>query len=298
MDVRHLRQVQAIHRQGSFVKAAEDLGVAQPTLSKSISRLEDELGVKVFDRTGTGARVTPAGALLVERGEAIIADAERLARDIELVASGQIGEARIGVGPALRPRFLPQFAEALVTRHPSLRLKVNVELRDRLLAALRAGALDVVIVAYTPELDQEFVQTEVLSEPVLAVASPSHPLAGRRRVTVTEFLRYPNAGAAEPSMLTLVGAEGAPRGTRQDSMVVCNDDTTLKLLTKRGLVTLLANQHILQPELDSGELVRLPLDWRANLTFVAAMTRPTSLSPIFRSIVDLAQQIGSELRGA
>lgn len=97
MDVRHMRQVLAIHRRGSFVKAADDVGVAQPTLSKSISRLEDELGLKLFDRSGTGAKVTPMGALIVQRAETIIAEAERLARDIELVAAGQMGEARIAV---------------------------------------------------------------------------------------------------------------------------------------------------------------------------------------------------------
>ena len=290
MDVRHMRQVLAIHRHGSFVKAAEDVGVAQPTLSKSISRLEDELGIKLFDRTGSGAKVTPMGALLVGRAETIIAEAERLARDIELAAAGQIGEARIGVGPAMRA-FLPLFAEALATRWPSLRLNLNVDMRDRLLADLKAGALDMVIVASAPELGVDYVQTEVMREPVLAVASAAHPLAGRDRITVEEFLRYPNAGAMEPSMLNAAGAQGG-EGFRQESLVVCNDDTTLKRLALRGLVTLFANEHLVQPELDSGELVRLPLEWRMTITFVAAMTRATSLSPIFREIVELAQEVG------
>jgi len=290
MDVRHMRQVLAIHRRGSFVKAAEDVGVAQPTLSKSISRLEDELGIKLFDRTGSGAKVTPMGALLVGRAETIIAEAERLARDIELAAAGQIGEARIGVGPAMRA-FLPSFAEALAIRWPSLRLNLNVDMRDRLLADLKAGALDMVIVASAPELGDDYVQTEIMREPVLAVAGPAHPLAGRDRITVEEFLRYPNAGAAEPSMLSAAGAQGG-EGFRQDSVVVCNDDTTLKLLASRGLVTLFANQHMVQPELDSGELVRLPLEWRMTISFVAVMTRATSLSPIFREIVELARDVG------
>jgi len=290
MDVRHMRQVLAIHRHGSFVKAADDIGVAQPTLSKSISRLEDELGIKLFDRSGAGAKVTPMGALLVGRAETIIAEAERLARDIELVAAGQIGEARIGVGPAMRS-FLPPFAETLATRWPSLRLHLNIDMRDRVLGDLKAGALDLVITGRTPELEGDYVQTEIMREPVLAVASPDHPLARLDRVTVEEFLRYPNAGAMEPSMLTAPGAQGG-EGFRQDSLVVCNDDTTLKLLASRGLVTLFANQSLVQSELASGELVRLPLEWQMTISFVAVMTRATSLSPIFREIVELAQNIG------
>ncbi len=284
-----MRQVLAIHRRGSFVKAADDVGVAQPTLSKSISRLEDELGLKLFDRSGAGAKVTPMGALIVQRAETIIAEAERLARDIELVAAGQMGEARIAVGPGMRS-FLPGFAERLARRFPSLRLKLHVDMRDRLLADLRAGAIDVAIMAEADELDGDYVQFEVLSEPILALASPDHPLAGRPHLTLEEFVAYPNAGAAEPSMLTAPGARGAPEGLVQDSLIVCNDDATLRQLAKRGLVTLLANQHLVQAELDAGELVVLPLDWRMTIRMAAVMTRATSHSPIFREIVDLARE--------
>lgn len=294
MDVRHMRQVLAIHRHGAFVKAADQLGVAQPTLSKSISRLEDELGIKLFDRSGSGAKVTPMGALLVGRAETIIAEAERLSRDIELVAAGQIGEARIGVGPALRP-FLPPFAEALAVRWPNLRLHLNVDMRDRILADLKAGALDMVFTATMADLGDDYVQTEILREPVIAVASPDHPLARLDRVTIDEFLSYPNAGAAEPSMLTAEGAHGAASGLRQESLILCNDDATLKLLAARGLATLFINQHPVQRELDSGELVRLPLEWRMTIVFVAVMTRATSHSPVFREIVQLAQRVGEDL---
>jgi DNA-binding transcriptional LysR family regulator len=288
MDVRHMRQVLAIHRRGSFVKAAEDVGVAQPTLSKSISRLEDELGLKLFDRSGSGAKVTPMGALIVQRAETIIAEAERLARDIELVAAGQMGEARIAVGPGMR-RFLPGFAESLTRRFSNLRLKLHVDMRDRLLADLRAGAIDLAIMAEAAELDADYVQFEILSEPILALVSPDHPLAGRARISVEEFAGYPNAGASEPSMLTAPGAHGAPEGLIQDSLIVCNDDATLRRLAKRGLVTLLANQHLVQAELDAGELVALPLDWRMTIRMMAVMTRATSHSPIFQEIVDLAR---------
>ena len=101
-------------------------------------------------------------------------------------------------------------------------------------------------------------------------------------------MRYPNAGASEPSMLSAPGAHGAPGGLRQDSQIVCNDDATLKALARCGVVTLLANQHVVQSELDRGELVRLSLDWRMTVLVVAVMTRTTSHSPVFREIVQIA----------
>lgn len=189
--------------------------------------------------------------------------------------------------------FLPGFAEGLARRFPNLRLKLHVDMRDRLLADLRAGAVDIAIMAEAAELDGDYVQFQVLSEPILALVSPDHPLAGRASVTVEEFVSYPNAGASEPSMLTAPGAHGAPEALVQDSLIVCNDDATLRRLAKRGLVTLLANQHLVQAELDAGELVALPLNWRMTIRMAAVMTRATSHSPIFREIVELAREAAS-----
>lgn len=297
MDIRHLRQVLAIHRQGSFVKAANDIGVAQPTLSKSMARLEDELGVKLFERSGSGAKVTPMGALIVARAERIIHEAERLSRDIELSASGQIGEARIGFGPALRSVFLPRFAEALATRRRSLRLALNIQHRDRLLEDLQSGALDIVMMARADELDErEYVQTEILRDPAPALVAPTHPLAQLEEVSVDEFLRYPNVGGASPSMLTAPGARGVDLdGVRQESLIVCNDDTTLKMLAMRGLATIIIQRHLVEDELAKGLLVELPMKWRLTVSVTATMARAASHSPILQEIVALAESVGRSL---
>ena len=290
-----MRQVLAIHRHGSFVKAAEEVGVAQPTLSKSIARLEDELGLRLFDRTGTGAKVTPMGALLVRRAQSIIAEAERLDRDIELIAAGQIGEARIGLGPALRRIFLPRFAEALATRHPALRLRLDVETRERLVADLKAGSVDMVICARAPDLaGPDYVQTVILREPFVAVASPDHPLAGRDGITAEEFTRYPSAGAAQPYILPAGAVDGGV-SILQEPRIVCNDDSTLRRLAARGLVTVFANRHLVQGALESGELVALRLAWDVSVTVVAVTTRAASHSPILREVAALAEEVGRGL---
>jgi len=127
MDIRQLRHMMSIHRMGSFARAAEQLGLAQSTLSKSIARLEDQLGLRLFERSGAGAVVTPMGAVVIAGAERIVEEAERLRRDVELAAAGDLGEIRIGLGPAFRPRFLPRFTEAIVRRWPRLKLMIDVE---------------------------------------------------------------------------------------------------------------------------------------------------------------------------
>ena len=84
MDIRSLQQVIAVRKHGSFAKAADALGVSQPNLSKSVARLEDQLRLKIFDRTAKGSVLTPIGELIVERADAVIAETRDLARDASL----------------------------------------------------------------------------------------------------------------------------------------------------------------------------------------------------------------------
>lgn len=299
MDVRHMRQVAAIHRLGSFARAADDLGIAQPTLSKSIARLEDELKLTLFDRSGSGARVTPMGALLVERAERIIGEADRLARDVELVGAGEIGEARIGVGAALRSEFLPQFVEDIATRFPGLRLQVLVEARDKLVTRLLSGNLDMVILVDAADLTpQDVVKHEVFREDSIAVTSPGHPLAGRTTVSLAEFAEHP--GVSSPvetgfANVVILGLEGARAAN--SSFFVCNDYEVARRLTIAGLATWVGPAYVVRDDLREGRLVRIDLDWRFDLTFVAAMTRAASHSPVLRQIASSAQTLGRRLVG-
>ena len=226
-----------------------------------------------------------------------IGESERLGRDIEMVLAGQVGELRIGLGPALRPVFLPRFAEAMAVRWPRLKVRLDVDRRERLQDDFRAGRYDILIAAYAEELPKaDFVQTEVFRSPIVAVASPDHPLAQAGKVSIAEFLRYPNAGASTPSMLTAQGAVGdVPAGVRQDSMIECTDDATLKRLAKLGLATVFIQRHEAQVELDAGDLVILPIPWRMTLVLTATTTRAASHSPLLQQVVGLARKVGSEL---
>src|SRR4249920_3922412 len=102
-----MRQVIAIHETGSLAKAADRLGLAQASLSKSLARLEDELGVRIFERSSTGSRPTLAGTLIVERAKHLIDATEHLQRDVSLLAGGETKELAIGAAIALSSQFLP-----------------------------------------------------------------------------------------------------------------------------------------------------------------------------------------------
>jgi DNA-binding transcriptional LysR family regulator len=287
-----MRQILAIHRHGSFIKAAEELGVAQPTLSKSIARLEDELRVMLFDRSGKRTRVTPMGALVVERATELIANANRLERDVGLMADGAFGEARIGLGPGLRPVFAPRFAEAIATRFPKLRLTMMIEHRQHLMEGLRTGEFDIVILVAADELDRlDVVQVEVMRDPFIAVARPDHPLAGRSKIAADEFLRHPVASAGTAfSLAELMGLDDAP--SMPPAHFVSNDYGMIKALIRAGLVSCVGSEHVFHDEIAAGEIVRLDIDWVHEIRLVAVMTRAANHSPILQAIVAEAVRLG------
>src|SRR5881394_1611359 len=108
MDIRQLRQILAIRDHGSFAKAAEALNLAQPALSKSMAKVEGELGLTMFARSSTGSELTPMGEMIAERAEKVMAATRNLARDAALVAGGDAGAVRIGVGALLKDTLLPR----------------------------------------------------------------------------------------------------------------------------------------------------------------------------------------------
>src|SRR5262249_26265364 len=125
MDIRHLRQILAIRDHGSFAKAAEALHMAQPALSKSMAKLEDELRLTIFTRTSSGSELTPMGEMIAERAERVMAATQNLARDAALVAGGDAGAVRLGVGTMLKDALLPRLLLKLVEEHPRLRLEIE-----------------------------------------------------------------------------------------------------------------------------------------------------------------------------
>lgn len=299
MDIRQIRQVLAIQRHGSFARAADELGISQPAMSKSIARLEDELGLRLFDRSGAGARATPTGELVVERAERIISEAEQLQQLVELTSTGRIGRIRVGLGPVLHAEFLPRYAEALARRWPELKISIDVDRRDRLIEDIKTSRYDIVIHARAEELlGPDFVVTEVLREPALVVASPDHPLAALEEVPLDLFLSYPTGGASPDSMLTAQGSVLTPAvETHQENRIECNDERTLKLLAKQGLITLFTARHTVWRELEEGQLVPVKLGWRMTMQQLAVTRRAVSHSPIVREAVAIACRIGVDLGG-
>ncbi|MDI7065621.1 LysR family transcriptional regulator, partial [Klebsiella pneumoniae] len=107
VNSRRLGHLIALAEEGSFARAAERVHLSQPALSRSIQALEEEVGMKLFDRAARGVAMTAAGRLLVERARRVLFETRCLFRDVELLKAHELGEVRIGLGPYAAVVLLP-----------------------------------------------------------------------------------------------------------------------------------------------------------------------------------------------
>ena len=140
MTLQQLKYIVAIDRQRNFAKAAEQCGISQPTLSAMLVKLEEELDVRIFERSNKLVTPTAAGEKIIRQAEKALAEAERIT---ELVAEDKEtvnGELALSVGPTIAPYILPKFIRHYVENYPSVKLSIREMKVDVMLSELRASS--------------------------------------------------------------------------------------------------------------------------------------------------------------
>ncbi|HLI64884.1 MAG TPA: LysR substrate-binding domain-containing protein [Caulobacteraceae bacterium] len=173
--LRQLQYLKLLAEHGSFSRAAEAAHVTQPTLSAGVQELEKVLGAPVVDRARAGVILTAVGEEAVARASDILARAEDLVQAAKSAGQPLAGRFRLGVIPTIAPFLLPRALPALRARFPKLRLYLREEQTAKLIAALRAGALDAALIALP--YDTQGLETAPVGEDELLAALPAnHPL--------------------------------------------------------------------------------------------------------------------------
>lgn len=147
MELRQIRYFLAVARAGSITTAAEHLHMTQPPLSLAITRLEKEVGARLFIRTPKGVSLTEAGRFLVEAGQRLVADEERLGENLRLVAGGLVGELRISAGPLIYWDYLGPVLARFTTEVAGVSLVLGDPAPGQLLDEMARGLVDVGLVA-------------------------------------------------------------------------------------------------------------------------------------------------------
>lgn len=181
-----LEYIVAVERHGSFRQAAKSCFVTQPTLSMQIQKLEEELGVLIFDRSEQPIRATPIGRRVIEQAAVVLTQTQRITAIIDETKETLEGELRLGVIPTMAPYMLPLFLPVFANDFPRLRLHVEESKTDDIVIALRRGHLDVGLLA-TP-LDEALIDEHpIFVEPFYVYAAESSELASRAEISEADL---------------------------------------------------------------------------------------------------------------
>lgn len=188
MDFDQLRYFVRIAELGNFSRTAEELGISQPALSRSIQRLEEELGQPVFERKSRSVGLTDTGTLLLSRAQQILAIIEDTKAEIS--DDGQSGRIRLGAIPTIAPYFLPSFLREFSGDFPKAALIVQEDTTNNLLKRCKEGEIDVAILALP--IPAKYLEIEeLLEEELLLVLPPEHVLAKKKRIELEQIENYP-----------------------------------------------------------------------------------------------------------
>ena len=178
MTLTELRYIVTLAREQHFGQAAERCHVSQPTLSIAVKKLEQELGVELFERSKNRVTPTPAGENVVTQAQKVLEEASRI-QDIANTGKDQLNSPlRVGaiftIGPYLFPQFIPKLRELA----PRMPLVVEESYTGTLRRRLRNGDLDVIVIAL-PFNEPDVVTQPLYTEPFVVLLPDQHPLAGR-----------------------------------------------------------------------------------------------------------------------
>ena len=235
MEHRQIELFLAVAERLNITDAADAHNISQPGLSKSMQRLQRELGTRLYQRRGRGIELTEAGQALLRHARRIEQQLTQASDEVRGIANGICGHVRVGAGPSWLRRHVPEAIAALTVSHRELRFTVRAGFPEQLMQQLRRGELDLVIAALPDQrVDPDLRFSRLTADAVRVVSAAGHPLAGRphRRLADYAACRWVLPGQHEVVRQRLVEAFRA-EGLPDPVAAVESDSVSFMLATVR-----------------------------------------------------------------
>lgn len=261
MELRELRNFMQVARAGSVSRAAQELRLAQPALSRQIQKLEHELGVSLFARHGRGVRLSAAGSLLLERAEAIAQLVHETSEEIKDDRSPARGRFTLGVPPAAGRLLIPPFVERFQKAWPQTTLHMREGVTSSLLEWLVDKRIDLALLHNPPHLEALNI-SPILTERMLVVG----PAEGGKSRKTPKTYRIRDIGELPlilPNMAhtnrRLVEHAALEHGVRLRIRIEADSVAFAKAMVENGLGYTILTYAAVQDELVRGTLVAYPI---------------------------------------
>jgi DNA-binding transcriptional LysR family regulator len=303
IENKSIQHVLALAKHRHFARAAESLSLSQPALSRSISVLEQRLGVQLFDRTPGGVEPTAYGRLIIERGKEISLKENELLRELQLMQGVEIGELSIGAGPFPFEISVGQAVSGLLLAFPKLRLQVEAASPAAIVNRVLEGKCDIGVADIRDWHDDHRLRIEMLPMHVgVFCCRPEHPLAAKKTLSQDDVLAYPLIGTIFPPQFADVFESHETAGNLDEisrhfspAVTIHSLDLARKTTIACDLIFPVAIVAI-EAQLHAGELVVLdchPAWLRTNYGFISKRDRTPSPAAI--KFMDFFRDIEAKL---
>ncbi|GFM65392.1 LysR family transcriptional regulator [Pseudomonas cichorii] len=298
MDLRDLTYFETIAELGHLGRAAEKLNRSQPALTKSIQRLEESFGTRLFQRDGRRIKLTPVGELLQARGRELQQSIAQTQREVRDFASGMVGNIRVGCAATMAEYLMPKLTSALLQRAPDVTLKLVVGQDDLLGESLRSGQLDMIICSLIPD-DDQVVSYPILKDEAVVIASKHHPIfKGPLQMSDLNAYRWvlPPAGVSSRKWLDATfAAHGLPLPVVQ---IEANSISLLPgLIAQSNLLSFIARES-LEFGKNMQHLREVPLEQTTMKRTIGVTLRSSGyLSPAAQKMLQMLRDNGGEFVG-
>jgi DNA-binding transcriptional LysR family regulator len=264
MNLKQLEHLLAVAQARSFSRAALQLHITQPALSRSIRLLEDELGARLLDRMGRRNELTPLGETVAARARQLLFGAEELRRSVDMVKKGYTAPIRIGLGSGPAAVLMTPFIVHMARHHPQVQLGITRGALDLQLGQLRARTADVLVIDRRAVPPADDLVVELVAELRAGfICRSGHPLLARGADTYSfdDVLLYPLASTALTDELgNLLIRQYGPRANPNTAVRVrCEEMDSLIAAVRQTDVIFFGIVAAARQGIVSGELVELPV---------------------------------------
>jgi DNA-binding transcriptional LysR family regulator len=286
---------EAVARQLSYTRAAEELHLSQPAVSMQVRQLEDEVGLPLFEKLGRTIDLTEAGRELYYYSRSINRSLQEMEEVLEALKGVSRGRLSVAVASTVN-YFAPRLLAAFHLRYPGISLKLDVTNRETLVRQLEANSVDMVMMGQPPEAVD--VESEVfMTNPLVVIAPPGHPLVNERAIPLSRLsaetfvMREPGSGTRQ-AMERYFAEHGV--AIRHGMQMTRNE--AIKQAVRAGLGLSVVSLHTIELELETRRLVTLdvagfPIERHWYLVY----RRGKRLSPAARAFRDFVVSEAREL---
>ncbi|MFI5446392.1 LysR family transcriptional regulator [Polaromonas sp. UC242_47] len=293
--LRQLKVFEAVARNLSFSRAAEELHLTQPAVSIQVKKLEDHAGLPLFEQLGKKIHLTPAGEEMLHSSRIIIQqfkEVEEAMAQFKGISSGKLNVAVISAGDYFFPRLLVEFARC----HPGVTLNFGVCNREELLDQLTDNLTDLAIMV-RPPLDMDTEHEPFAPHPYVVVAAPDHPLATKKRIPLSRLVREPFVVREKGSDTWSSMEEGFGAHLAELNIAMAIKSTeTIKQAVIAGMGVSFLSAHTISRELQVGSLRVLDVQgFPLMLHWYVVHRRNKRLTPVAQAFKSFLMSDGAAL---